>query len=244
MRTGILLPTTVPGMTGEQIVAWARSAEEKGFDSLGVIDATAHDGHDSLVALSMAAAVTERIELVANVLIGPLCNAEMLARQATSLDRASGGRLTLAVGVREDQVAGEGIDPWQRGRLLDGHLAHLAGKAVVLSGEARQVARRIATRGQGWLPPLGTPDQLAAGVIALHHAWACAGRPGHPRSIAVLALDSVALTSDARTSDAVRTGLHGFGQAGADDVLIAMRSADLGQLDLIADVALTAPALA
>jgi alkanesulfonate monooxygenase SsuD/methylene tetrahydromethanopterin reductase-like flavin-dependent oxidoreductase (luciferase family) len=239
MRTGILLPTTVADMTGEQVLAWARSAEERGFDSLGLLDRSCAEGHDSLVALSMAAAVTERIELVANVLIGPLCDAEMLARQAASLDRASGGRLTLGIGLREERAATEGIDAWQRGRLLDEHLAHLVGKAVVLSGGARQVARRIATGGHGWLTTSGGPDQLAAGVIAVHHSWACAGRPGRPRSIAILALDSVS-----PIPDAVRSALSDFDQAGADDVLIAPRSADLAQLDLLADVALTAPALA
>jgi alkanesulfonate monooxygenase SsuD/methylene tetrahydromethanopterin reductase-like flavin-dependent oxidoreductase (luciferase family) len=176
---------------------------------------------------------------VANVLIGPLDDGLTLAGQAESLDRACGGRVTLGVGVSERDVAASGLDAWQSGLLLDANLAHLAGKPVLLCGPARHAARRIATGGTGWMMTNGAPGQLAAGMIAVHHAWACAGRPGRPRCVAVFALDS-----GDTTLDAVRAGLDAFEHAGADDVLVAPCSADIAQLDLIADAALRAPALA
>ncbi len=38
MEVGIGLPSTVPGATGEQLVEWARRADEAGFSTLGTID--------------------------------------------------------------------------------------------------------------------------------------------------------------------------------------------------------------
>jgi alkanesulfonate monooxygenase SsuD/methylene tetrahydromethanopterin reductase-like flavin-dependent oxidoreductase (luciferase family) len=272
MRTGIVLPTTVPGTAGEQVLAWARSAEERGFDSLAVVDrvvdGVAGDGYDSLVAASMAAAVTKSIELITHKLIHPFGSGTMLATQACSLERASGGRLTLALGLRRGDFSAAGTDAWPRGRLLDVHHAQLMGSRVLIAGSAAQAARRVATRGHGWTMTGGTPAEFAAGVTAVHDAWACAGRPGRPRTVAVfsaaLAGGSSALTPTAvsfddwigpettdltrgpvaTTPDAVRAYLDAFDQAGADDVLIAPCSADLAQLDLIADAARRVPALA
>jgi hypothetical protein len=35
MEVGIGLPTTIPGVTGEPVLEWARRAEARGFSSLG-----------------------------------------------------------------------------------------------------------------------------------------------------------------------------------------------------------------
>lgn len=72
MKVGIGLPNVIPGTQGCRLVGWARRAEELGFDSLGVIDRVVYDSYEPLLALAMAAAVTERIELVTNVVIAPL----------------------------------------------------------------------------------------------------------------------------------------------------------------------------
>ncbi len=54
---------------------------------------------DPLVALSFAAACTERVELGVGVLIAPLRHPVVLAKQVASLDAYSGGRLVLGVGA-------------------------------------------------------------------------------------------------------------------------------------------------
>ena len=111
MKIGIGLPNVTPGTEGRRLVGWAQRAEELGIDSLGVIDRVVYDSYEPLLALAMAAAVTERIELVTNVVIAPLRNTGMLAKQAASLDRASGGRLTLglALGGRDDDFVACGL---------------------------------------------------------------------------------------------------------------------------------------
>src|SRR3954454_6035893 len=187
MRTGIFLPNTVPGTTGAQLIEWAQQAESMGFDSLGVIDRVVYDSYEPLVALAMAAAVTERVELVTSVLISPLRNGGILAKQADSLDRASGGRLTLGLGVglRDDDFKSCDVDIHARGALLDQHIRQLTGRRMLIGGEAQHAARRLMTAGDGWTMMIGTPDQFEAGYTAVHGAWACAGRPGRPRGMAL-----------------------------------------------------------
>lgn len=71
MRTGIGLPATVPGVERAQLLDWARAAEERGFAGLGTIDRLVYPNWEPLIALAAAAAVTERVELVTAIAIGP-----------------------------------------------------------------------------------------------------------------------------------------------------------------------------
>src|SRR4051794_13463380 len=128
MKIGIGLPNTVPGTTGAQLRDWATRAEAAGFSTLGTIDRILYGNHESLIALSHAAAVTKRIGLMTSVLLAPLrSNTALLAKQAASLDVLSGGRLTLAmaVGGREDDYEVSGVDFSKRGALFDRQLEQL-----------------------------------------------------------------------------------------------------------------------
>ena len=143
MDVGIGLPTTVPGTEGWTLVEWARRAEKAGFSTLGTIGRLVYPNYDDLIALAAAAAVTERIRLTTSILIAPLhANSALLAKQTASLDRLSGGRLVLAVGLggRDDDYAASGLPTTGRGRRLDELLEELK---RIWSGES--VSPRITT---------------------------------------------------------------------------------------------------
>ena len=128
MDVGIGLPNAVRGVDRSGIVDWAKRAEEAGFASLGTIDRIAYPSYESLISLAAAAAVTQRIRLVTDIVIAPVrSNTALLAKQAATIDNLSEGRLTLglAVGGREDDYAASGVDFESRGSAFDRQLAEL-----------------------------------------------------------------------------------------------------------------------
>ena len=166
------------------IVEWARRAEAAGFSSLGTIDRIVYPNYESLIALAAAAAVTERIRLVTDILIAPLrANTALLAKQAATIDNLSEGRLVLglAVGGREDDYEVSGADFGSRGKTFDRQLEELGAlwrgeRGVGAAAGARASARRCSSAGRRTSPSAapratatvgrsggGTPDAFAAG---------------------------------------------------------------------------------
>jgi probable F420-dependent oxidoreductase len=121
MRIGAKLPNSGALAVERAIPAMARSLEQSGVDSIWVSDHVilpesidsrypfAADGRatwpsdtpyvEALIALALAAAVTTRVALGTAVLVLPMRNPVIFAKQAASIDVASGGRLRVGVGV-------------------------------------------------------------------------------------------------------------------------------------------------
>src|SRR4029078_7975003 len=112
MELGIGLHNTLTGATSELILNWARQADDGPFASLGVFDRLLYDSFDPLITLAAAARLTSRIGLATTIVIGPLRNDALLAKQAATLDALAGGRLTLglALGARRDDYMAAGGD--------------------------------------------------------------------------------------------------------------------------------------
>src|SRR5215208_7000779 len=210
MNVGIGLPSTIPGVNRESLLTWARKSEERGFSTLGTIDRLVYGNYESLIALAAAAAVTDRIRLTTDILLGPLRgNGAVLAKQAATIDSLSNGRFTLgiAVGLREDDYAATGTPFDERGRLFEAQLeemkriwagedrgmagaigpppARAGGPELVIGGNVSAVMRRVAKYGDGWTMGGGTPDQFKEMSANVKEAWSEAGRDGTPRLIAL-----------------------------------------------------------
>ena len=221
MDIGIGLPNAVPGTEGRTLIDWAKNAEEAGFSTLGTIGRLVYPNYEELVSLSAAAAVTSRIRLTTSVLLAPLySNTALFAKQAASLDRLSGGRLVLGLGLggRDDDFTASGLPAKGKGRRLDEQLTEMkriwagehrgfaggigpepvrpGGPELILGGTAEASFRRVALLGDGWIMGGGTPDMFAQAAAGVDQAWQDAGRPGRPRK---LTLAYFALGPDART---------------------------------------------
>jgi alkanesulfonate monooxygenase SsuD/methylene tetrahydromethanopterin reductase-like flavin-dependent oxidoreductase (luciferase family) len=209
VRIGVGLPNTMLDVPGRLLVDWARRAEARGFSSLATIDRVAYPSYDSLTALTAAAAGTERIGLLTNVLLEPLYNPVLLAKVTACLDQISEGRLTLGLGVggRPDdyQLAERAFS--DRGRRFDADLELLhqawAGQPVagsqfpvgppttrgrvplLIGGQAGLAAPRAARWGAGFTIG-GAPPEMAAGAIQeFKAAFEQAGGTGTPRVVAL-----------------------------------------------------------
>ena len=210
MKVGVGLPSTIPGVDRDSVLTWARKAEERGFSTLATIDRLVYGNYESLITLTAAAAVTERIRLTTDILISPFRgNGAVLAKQAATIDSLSNGRLTLAVAVggREDDYTATGIPFGERGKLFDAQLAEMKriwrgeeygpggaigppssrpdGPELVIGGSISATFRRIAEHGDGWTMGGGTPDQFKETSEKVRAAWSEAGREGEPRLIAL-----------------------------------------------------------
>jgi probable F420-dependent oxidoreductase len=110
----------------------AQAAEEAGFESLWVGDHIAlppGEGNpprlEAMVALTYLAAVTSRVRLGVGLIVLPQRQPVLLAKQLTSLDVLSGGRLTVAVGAGyvEPELHAMGVSLAERGARTDEYLA-------------------------------------------------------------------------------------------------------------------------
>ena len=114
MDIGIALPTMAPGYGPTTTVDWARGIDAGPFSSVSTGERISFDNQDWTVALAAAAAVTERVRVIANVVVLPLHPAAEVAKQAVALDQVSNGRFTLGVGVggRDFEAPGfaQGVD--------------------------------------------------------------------------------------------------------------------------------------
>jgi alkanesulfonate monooxygenase SsuD/methylene tetrahydromethanopterin reductase-like flavin-dependent oxidoreductase (luciferase family) len=224
MDIGIGLPNTAHGVDRSGIVDWARRAEDAGFSSLGTIDRIAYPNFESLISLAAAAAVTERIRLVTDILIAPVRPGRLLAKQSATIDQLSNGRLTLglAVGGRPDDFEAVGVDFQSRGKVFEQQLEDMAkvwsgddpvgppaanGKRpeLLIGGSADVAYRRAARHGDGWTMGGGTPDMMREGIAKTREAWEAEGREGKPRTVA---LAYFALGDDAE--ERARESLGGY----------------------------------
>lgn len=120
VRCGI----TLPGLGRDAALHQARRAESLGFDSLWVTDHVAFHVPipESLTLLSFAAAVTERITLGTSIYLLPLRPPVFAAKAVATLDRLSGGRLVLGLGIGGEfpaEFEAVGVPVGERGPRMD-----------------------------------------------------------------------------------------------------------------------------
>lgn len=139
MRLGVFGINSGSTYRPADTIATARLAEELGYDSVWAGEHVVVPSPrvppspmepedpilDPLVHLAFVAAATERLLLATGIIILPQRNPLVLAKQASSLDVLSGGRLMLGIGAGylEPEMTAIGVPMDDRGTRTDDHLA-------------------------------------------------------------------------------------------------------------------------
>ncbi len=212
MKVGIGLPGAIPGTAPDDLLEWARRADQGPFSTLGIIDRLAYDSYEPMVALGAIAAVTSRVRLMTGILLAPLRNAGMMAKQAATVDVLSGGRLTLgmAIGSRADDYEASPAPFRNRGKRFDEQLAHMkrvwagevlsegayavgptpvqtGGPELLIGGSAPVALARVGRWADGYITGGGgNPERAKAGFEIAAQSWKDNGRAGAPRFVAGL----------------------------------------------------------
>ena len=138
MRYGVVFPQTEIGTDPAAIRDYAQAAEGLGYSQIltyeHVLGASSerypnlsgpyrerHQFHEPFVLFGYMAAFTQRIELVMGVLVLPMRQTVLVAKQSAALDVLCRGRLRLGVGVGWNPVEAEamGTDFHTRGKRIE-----------------------------------------------------------------------------------------------------------------------------
>jgi alkanesulfonate monooxygenase SsuD/methylene tetrahydromethanopterin reductase-like flavin-dependent oxidoreductase (luciferase family) len=204
MNIGIGLPAGDPDV----LLDWAGRVDVGPFTTLGLLDRLVYHNPEPLVSLAFLAGATARVRVQTEVLLAPLRDTVVLAKQAATLDRLTDGRLVLGLGIggRDDDHHVAGVDPRTRGRRLDEQMAVMrrlwagepydgdagpvgpaparSGGPEVLFGAFRPAAlERVARWGDGFLS--AAAPSMAEGLFeTVRTYWKRYGRDGDPRLVA------------------------------------------------------------
>src|SRR2546427_6968144 len=142
---GVFLPNYGPMATPDFIVDVARQAEELGYryaavcehlfmdaqtakvmSNVGTVDARTPNGdrpnwYDALTTLAYVAGITKKIRLMTNIYVLALRHPLSVAREVTTIDVLSKGRVALGVGVGwyNDEFVAAGVAFDLRGEITD-----------------------------------------------------------------------------------------------------------------------------
>lgn len=141
MKLTVEFPSVVHRDGPDEIARLAVAIEEIGYDEIDIFDHVINgypiEGRDpapypatmplleALVTLGYIAAVTERVGLGTEVLVLPQRQPVLAAKQFSTIDTLSGGRLRVGVGVgwQESEYDALGMDFHTRGRAMDEAIA-------------------------------------------------------------------------------------------------------------------------
>lgn len=192
----------------------ARLAEERGFESIWVGDHIAlppgadEQGRlEAVVALAHLAALTTTIKLAFGVLVLPQRQPVLLAKQLTSLDVLSRGRLIVGIGAGyvEEELTAMGVSLDSRGPRTDEYLAAIQAvwtdqpftgnfatfegvvqrplpqrrPPIIVGGHSKAAMRRAIRSADGWYGVYLTPEEASHALSDLRAATKIHDRPAH-----------------------------------------------------------------
>src|SRR5216683_969259 len=238
MKIGFGAPVAGAWATPGYLADFAERAEDAGYASLWTfqrllvpegsgMEPVYHNVLDPMVALGYAAARTSRIRLGVAIINMPFVSPAYLAKQATTVDVLSGGRLDLGLGVgwMPEEFAATGASMARRGARAEEYLAVLrtlwADEVSSFNGEfytipaGRQDPKPVQRPG----PPvllggMSRPAMQRAGRIAA--GWITSSRADLTKISEAVGAIGAAASAAGRDPHAVRIICRGVVVAGAE----------------------------
>lgn len=243
----------------EGAVAVAQAAEAAGFESIWTVEHTVvpagyrstypyspegrmpgpedSDFPDPLIWLTFVAAHTSKVRLGTGILILPQRNPVVLAKEVATLDRLSGGRVELGIGVGwlEEEFDAIGVPFSGRGERTDDHVAAL--RALWTQDRASHSGPFTSFEDVICRPQ---PTQAAVPIVVGGHSEAAARRAGrlgdgffpgkgnHERLAELIAIVRRTAEEHGRDPDAIEITSGGNGALGPKALDEVKALADLG----------------
>ena len=207
MKFGINGPY-MSGTTRERLLEWFRRVDAGPFDTIATGERVLWPQIEEHSFLAAAAAVTERVKVMSNILILPMHPPVLLAKRIASIDVISGGRFILGVGTggrAEDyRAAGSSMDarwtrideavatmrrvwsgepPWSGAAAPVGpRPTRPGGPPIFTSASGPRALARAARWADGWLGAHMTVEvgEMTKAVRSHLDAWEVAGRSERP----------------------------------------------------------------
>ncbi|MDR7385733.1 TIGR03619 family F420-dependent LLM class oxidoreductase [Promicromonospora iranensis] len=247
MELQVVLPDESPTMPVRTLVDLARAAEDLGYTTAWLPDhvlppgeygATFGGVYEPLVTIGHLSAVTERLRFGTSVLVAPLRDPFVLAKQVATLHQLSGGRVVLGLGVgwNVPEFDAVGADHRQRGAVTDDVLALL--RHLFSGGTAPYRARRFsyeegvfAPVPEGKVPVMIGGNSDAALRRAARYGDVWQGIPAGPGAFAERVRTLAGLPSGGDVVPALRVGWDGSTPVEqVADAVVAYREAGAAQL--------------
>ena len=99
MKIGICMPYMTRDYDRQRILTWARKIDQGPFSALSCGERMTGHTYEMNSILAAAAAVTERVRIIASLYVLPMRSAVLTAKEAATIDVISGGRFEVTVGI-------------------------------------------------------------------------------------------------------------------------------------------------
>lgn len=194
MDFGLVLPNYGKAANKESIEAISILAEKLNFNSIWVTDHIIVPAqyenpygnlYEIIVTLSYVSAITKNVKIGSSVMVLPLREPYLVAKQLSTLDALSDGRVIFGVGGgwMEGEYEKIGLDFSKRGKILDKNIIKIRefwngynnfvsnpkpmqkhGPRILVGGNSKSAIKRAANFGDGWFPVGLSPQELKNSV--------------------------------------------------------------------------------